>query len=75
MHYSEAIIGAWIAAAGTSEPWRPITLYTPIEPQSIRPIAITAGSGCIYDLKVRFSDGHEQLGRFDLCATYNVVAS
>jgi hypothetical protein len=76
LNRSASIVQAWIAAAGTSEPWRPIGIYTQIAPRTTRRITVSGGTRCTFDLKIRFDDGYEQVfSDIDLCRTEHLVAN
>jgi hypothetical protein len=70
LNRSASIVQAWMAAAGTSEPWRSIRIYTPIAPRTTSRITVSGGTRCMFDLKIRFDDGYEQtFSNIDLCRT------
>jgi hypothetical protein len=76
LNRSASIVQAWMAAAGTSEPWRPIGIYTQIAPRTTSRITVSGGMRCMFDLKIRFDDGYEQtFSNVDLCRTEHVVAN
>jgi hypothetical protein len=76
LNRSASIVQAWMAAAGTSEAWRPIRIYTPIAPRTTSWITVSGGARCMFDLKVRFDDGYEQVfSDIDLCRTEHLVAN
>jgi hypothetical protein len=71
-----SIVQAWVAAAGTDEPWKTISIYTPIAPRATSPITLSGYQGCMFDLKVSFSDGYQQsFSNVNLCTVKHIVAS
>jgi hypothetical protein len=74
--WSASIVGAWIAQAGTDEPWRPVNLRKAIAPRSKSQINFLNGEGCMYDLKVRLSNGDEQhFDQVDLCKVARLIVT
>jgi hypothetical protein len=75
LHSSASIVAAWSARAGTRDPWDSIGLYTAIGPHSTSKIKVSGGSGCMYDLKVKFDDGYVQtFSDVNLCKVAHIVA-
>ena len=73
---STSIVGAWMARAGTRDPWDSIGLYRPISPRSTSRIDVSGGSSCVFDLKVLMSDGQQKFfTNIDLCRTGHLVVS
>jgi hypothetical protein len=61
---SRAIQQVWFANAGESDPWQEANVEEAIRPQSESTFTMS-GENCLFDIKVRFSDGYE--------ATFNNV--
>ena len=75
LNKSASIVQAWLAPAGTAEPWNAITIYTPVAPRSTSRIDINGSRTCTFDVKVRFDDGAEELFSIvDLCTVEHLVA-
>jgi len=76
LNKSASIVQAWLAPAGTTEPWKAITLNAPLAPRSTGRININGYRACMFDVKVQFDDGNEQLfPNVDLCTVEHLVAS
>jgi len=75
LNRSASIVGAWMAGAGTTGAWEPVTIYKPIAPRTSGRITINGDKRCAFDIKVRFDDGVEQtFDDIDLCTTNKVIA-
>jgi len=57
---SAAIEHVWLVPIATNADWTEIRLDYPIKPNNRSPFAMAAGDACLYNIKVRFSDGSEQ---------------
>jgi len=57
---SAAIQRVWFVPIGSNAAWTEVRLDYPIKPNNRSPFAMAAGDACLYNLKVRFSDGNEQ---------------
>jgi len=55
---SRAIQQVWFANAGESDPWQEASVEEAIRPQSQSTFTMR-GDNCLFDIKVRFSDGYE----------------
>jgi hypothetical protein len=76
LNKSASIVQAWLAPADTTEPWKAITIYTPVAPRSTSRININGYRTCMFNVKVRFDDGYEQsFSNIDLCTIEHLVAS
>ncbi len=73
---STSIVAAWMAPAGTPDPWTQITLSGSIGPRSTTPVDVTGGTGCMYDLKVQLSSGDLQyFNDVNLCSTLHLIVT
>lgn len=50
----------WYAQAGTNENWEEVFLDYPIKPNNKSSFTMGSGDVCLYDIKLKFSDGYEQ---------------
>jgi hypothetical protein len=58
---SASIQQAWIANTGHSEDaWTPVFLDAPIQPTGISRVTVRNANSCLFDIKVRFSNGTER---------------
>ena len=55
---NRAIQQVWFANAGESDPWQEANVEEAIRPQSQSTFNMS-GDNCLFDIKVRFSDGYE----------------
>lgn len=72
---TRAIQRVWFANAGErTDPWQAANVDAAIAPQS-RSVFTLSGPNCLFDIKVRFSDGYESsFGNVNVCRGDHVVA-
>lgn len=75
-HTSATVQRLWTAPAIKDTPWQEFYLDFPIQALTTNRFTISNGSFCLYDMKVRFSDGYEQtFANVNICRGDRVVAS
>jgi hypothetical protein len=75
-HGSATIQRLWTAPAIKGTPWQEFYLDFPVEARTVNRFTLSNGSYCLYDMKVRFSDGYEQtFSNVNICRGDRVVAS
>ncbi|HEX4694101.1 hypothetical protein [Sphingomonas sp.] len=57
---SVSVQRVWYAAAGTTQTWEEIYLDYPVKPNTKSNFTMGDGDTCLYDIKLKFSDGYEQ---------------
>jgi len=57
---SVSVQRVWYAAAGTKDTWQEIYLDEPVTPKTKSTLSMDDGDTCLYDIKLKFSDGYEQ---------------
>ena len=57
---SVSVQRVWYAQAGTNQTWQEVYLDYPIKPNTKSSFTMGNGDVCIYDIKIKFSDGYEQ---------------
>ena len=57
---SASVQRVWYAAAGTTEGWQEVFLNYPIKPKTKSNFTMGDGDTCLYDIKIKFSDGYEE---------------
>jgi hypothetical protein len=57
---SVSVQRVWYAQAGTNQVWQEVYLDYPIKPNTKSSFTMGNGDVCLYDVKIKFSDGVEQ---------------
>ncbi len=71
---SRATQQVWFANAGESDPWQEANVNEAISPKSESTFTMS-GENCLFDIKVRFSDGYEAtFNNVNICRGDRVLA-
>jgi hypothetical protein len=73
---SAAIQRVWFVQIGSNAAWTEVHLDYPIKPSTRSPFAMATGDACLYNIKIRFSDGNEQtFENINVCRGDEVTAT
>lgn len=75
-HPTATIQRLWTAPAIKGTVWREFYLDFPVDARTTNNFTMPGGSYCLYDMKIRFSDGYEQtFANVNICRGDKVIAS
>lgn len=76
LNASASVQHVWYARIGTNDPWTEIAVDFPIKPNHRSLFTLPTGDACLYNVKLRFSDGSEQaLENVNVCRGDDVRAT